>query len=81
MIDPATGEINLTNTFRFTWVREEGLPLRRMVVPRTYAGAYLVNSCYKPIYSFVYGSIEAMQWLEGKRALDTGAEIRALRNP
>ncbi|KAF8598813.1 Thioesterase/thiol ester dehydrase-isomerase, partial [Ceratobasidium sp. AG-I] len=61
VIDPATGEVNLTNTFRFTWVREEGPPLRRMVVPRTYA--------------------EAMQWLEGKRALDTGAEIRALRNP
>ncbi|KAB5591265.1 Acyl-coenzyme A thioesterase 9 [Ceratobasidium theobromae] len=61
VIDPATGEENLTNTFRFTWVREDGPPLRRIVVPRTY--------------------VEAMQWLEGKRALDTGAEIRALRNP
>ncbi|GAB1524653.1 hypothetical protein RhiTH_007807 [Rhizoctonia solani] len=61
VIDPATGESNLTNTFRFTWVRENGPPLHRLVIPRTYA--------------------EAMQWLEGKRALDTGAEIRALRNP
>ncbi|KAH7339912.1 HotDog domain-containing protein [Rhizoctonia solani] len=61
VIDPATGEDNLTNTFRFTWVRENGPPLQRLVIPRTYA--------------------EAMQWLEGKRALDTGAEIRALRNP
>ncbi|KAG9096285.1 hypothetical protein FS749_008780 [Ceratobasidium sp. UAMH 11750] len=60
VIDPATGEENLTNTFSFTWVREDGPPLRRMVAPRTYA--------------------EAMQWIEGKRALDTGAEIRALRN-
>ncbi|KAG8679462.1 hypothetical protein FRC09_018954, partial [Ceratobasidium sp. 395] len=39
VIDPATGEENLTNTFSFTWVREEGPPLRRMVVPRTYAEA------------------------------------------
>ncbi|CAE6502847.1 unnamed protein product, partial [Rhizoctonia solani] len=61
VIDPATGEDNLTNTFRFTWVREDGPPLQRLVVPRTYS--------------------DAMQWLEGKRALDTGAEIRALRNP
>ncbi|CUA77888.1 Acyl-coenzyme A thioesterase 9, mitochondrial [Rhizoctonia solani] len=61
VIDPVTGEDNLTNTFRFTWVRENGPALQRLVIPRTYA--------------------EAMQWLEGKRALDTGAEIRALRNP
>ncbi|QRV94330.1 thioesterase superfamily protein [Ceratobasidium sp. AG-Ba] len=60
VIDPATGEENLTNTFSFTWVREDGPPLGRMVVPRTYD--------------------EAMRWIEGKRALETGAEIRALRN-
>ncbi|CUA68961.1 Acyl-coenzyme A thioesterase 9, mitochondrial [Rhizoctonia solani] len=38
VIDPVTGEDNLTNTFRFTWVRENGPALQRLVIPRTYAG-------------------------------------------
>ncbi|KAG8907143.1 hypothetical protein FRB99_005251 [Tulasnella sp. 403] len=59
VIDSETGHERTTNDFYFTWCREEGQPLDRVVVPRTYQ--------------------EAMQWLEGKRALDIGAEIRGLR--
>jgi len=57
VIDPTTGEENLTNTFHFTWVNQEPEPLRRMVLPESY--------------------LESMQWLEGRRALAIGAEIRA----
>jgi len=59
VIDPLTGEERTTNNFYFTWCREDGDPLKRIVVPRTYQ--------------------EAMQWLEAKRALDIGAQIRGLR--
>ncbi|OBZ74437.1 Acyl-coenzyme A thioesterase 9, mitochondrial [Grifola frondosa] len=59
VVDPQTGAEQTTNDFRFTWCREHGAPLTRMVVPRTYT--------------------EAMQWLEGKRALEMGSEIRLLR--
>lgn len=62
-------------------MREEGPPLRRMVVPRTYSGMYPIDICYNSANPVVCICAEAMQWLEGKRALDTGAEIRALRNP
>ncbi|RPD60785.1 Thioesterase/thiol ester dehydrase-isomerase [Lentinus tigrinus ALCF2SS1-6] len=54
-----TGTEQRTNDFRFTWCRENGPPLRRMVVPKTYG--------------------EAMQWIEGRRALEMGSEIRKLR--
>ena len=58
-MDTRTGTEQLTNDFRFTWCREDGEPLKRMVVPMTYQ--------------------EAMWWVEGKRALDLGAEIRSIR--
>ncbi|KAI0656279.1 Thioesterase/thiol ester dehydrase-isomerase [Cubamyces menziesii] len=59
VVDLETGTEQRTNDFRFTWGRENGPPLKRMVVPKTYG--------------------EAMQWLEGRRALEMGSEIRKLR--
>ncbi|KAI0776841.1 Thioesterase/thiol ester dehydrase-isomerase [Trametes elegans] len=59
VVNLETGTEQRTNDFRFTWCRENGEPLKRMVVPKTYG--------------------EAMQWLEGKRALEMGSEIRKLR--
>ncbi|KZT24926.1 Thioesterase/thiol ester dehydrase-isomerase [Neolentinus lepideus HHB14362 ss-1] len=60
VVDVKTGQERTTNNFRFTWCREEGEPLRRQVVPKTYQ--------------------EAMHWLDAKRALEMGAEIRGLRS-
>uniref|UniRef100_D8QHQ8 HotDog ACOT-type domain-containing protein n=1 Tax=Schizophyllum commune (strain H4-8 / FGSC 9210) TaxID=578458 RepID=D8QHQ8_SCHCM len=59
VVDVRTGKEETTNEFRFTWSREDGAPLNRTVVPRTYG--------------------EAMLWLEGGRALQTGLEIRESR--
>lgn len=59
VVDVRTGKEETTNEFRFTWSREDGPPLNRTLVPRTYG--------------------EAMLWLEGGRALQTGLEIRASR--
>lgn len=59
VVDVKTGSEQTTNDFRFTWCREEGAPLKRQVVPKTYQ--------------------EAMYWLDAKRALEMGAEIRGLR--
>ncbi|KAI0370883.1 Thioesterase/thiol ester dehydrase-isomerase [Pilatotrama ljubarskyi] len=59
VVNLETGTEQRTNDFRFTWCRESGPPLSRMVVPKTYG--------------------EAMQWLEGRRALEMGSEIRKLR--
>ncbi|OSD03700.1 Thioesterase/thiol ester dehydrase-isomerase [Trametes coccinea BRFM310] len=59
VVNLETGTEQRTNDFRFTWCIENGPPLKRMVVPKTYG--------------------EAMQWLEGRRALEMGSEIRKLR--
>jgi acyl-coenzyme A thioesterase 9 len=70
-----TGSEQTTNDFRFTWCRESGEPLKRIVVPQTYKGD--INLNFAGVCHSFYS--EAMLWLEGKRALETGAEIRALR--
>ncbi|KAH9922303.1 Thioesterase/thiol ester dehydrase-isomerase [Epithele typhae] len=59
VVNLATGTEQRTNDFRFTWCRESGPALNRIVVPKTYG--------------------EAMQWIEGRRALEMGSEIRKLR--
>ena len=41
VVDVRTGKEETTNEFRFTWSREDGAPLNRTVVPRTYGGACL----------------------------------------
>ncbi|KAF4568343.1 hypothetical protein EYR40_010253 [Pleurotus pulmonarius] len=41
VIDPKTGEEQTTNDFRFTWCRDHGPPLEKVVVPRTYRGSML----------------------------------------
>ncbi|KAG8846293.1 hypothetical protein FRB96_002045 [Tulasnella sp. 330] len=41
VIDPSTGEEHTTNDFYFTWCRDDGEPLKRMVVPRTYKEAMI----------------------------------------
>lgn len=38
VVDVRTGREQLTNDFRFTWCREDGESLGRMVVPMTYEG-------------------------------------------
>ena len=40
VVDLATGTEQRTNDFRFTWCREDGPPLKRTVVPKTYGGMY-----------------------------------------
>ncbi|KAL5524920.1 hypothetical protein ACEPAF_8789 [Sanghuangporus sanghuang] len=57
VIDVKTGTEQHTNDFKFTWgeIDPESEPLRRMVVPQTYA--------------------ESMKWIEGRRALEYGAQI------
>ncbi|KAF7795152.1 hypothetical protein EIP86_006300 [Pleurotus ostreatoroseus] len=39
VVDVRTGKEQMTNDFRFTWCREDGERLGRMVVPMTYEGA------------------------------------------
>ncbi|EIM85904.1 Thioesterase/thiol ester dehydrase-isomerase [Stereum hirsutum FP-91666 SS1] len=41
VVDVETGKEEMTNDFRFTWCREEGPPLPRKVVPKTYSEAML----------------------------------------
>jgi acyl-coenzyme A thioesterase 9 len=69
-----------TNDFRFTWCpegREEASP--RKVVPKTYKGKR--QRCTIAIHALpMLHFPEAMLWLEGKRALEMGAEIRELRS-
>ena len=38
VVNLETGTEQRTNDFRFTWCRENGPPLKRMVVPKTYGG-------------------------------------------
>ncbi len=38
VVNLATGAEQRTNDFRFTWGRENGPPLKRMIVPKTYGG-------------------------------------------
>lgn len=59
VVDIQSSQEEMTNEFRFTWARDGGNSISRIVVPRTYK--------------------EAMLWLEGKRALEMGAQIRGRR--
>ena len=74
-----------TNDFKFTWGEpqsemhlENGTEYlaNRIVVPKTYEGGlrseFLTKS--ETLRSF----IEAMAWIEGRRALEYGAQIRGL---
>lgn len=78
VVDVATGKEQTTNDFRFTWCRDHGDLLSRKVVPRTYKGM-LCCMCHKDCQLIVAQTTEAMLWLEGKRALQMGAEIRGIR--
>lgn len=75
MVDVKTGLEQTTNDFRFTWFQEHGSssPNLRHVVPKTYKGVFLGRDYLGCAANF---STEAMLWLEGKRALEVGAEIR-----
>ncbi|KIJ42774.1 hypothetical protein M422DRAFT_170613, partial [Sphaerobolus stellatus SS14] len=59
IVDLATGKELTTNDFKFTWCDDDGEPLARRVVPKTYQ--------------------DAMEWIEAKRAVDTGDEIRRIK--
>ncbi|CAA7262575.1 unnamed protein product [Cyclocybe aegerita] len=89
VVDVRTGTEQTTNDFRFTWCQERGkasLALRQ-VVPKTYKGTlsrmpwvYANSGLTNELLSRIsFGSTEAMLWLEGKRALELGAEIRGSR--
>lgn len=81
VVDVRTGKEQLTNDFRFTWCREDGEPLKRMVVPMTYQGKSPLHVVSDGYFGYMLMSVlaEAMWWVEGKRALDLGAEIRSIR--
>ncbi|KAJ7620586.1 Thioesterase/thiol ester dehydrase-isomerase [Mycena polygramma] len=71
VVDVQTGKESTTNEFRFTWCRDDppsSVP-RRKVVPKTYKARVTETKLFA----------EAMLWLEGKRALEIGDEIRGLR--
>ncbi|KAF8175154.1 hypothetical protein BJ912DRAFT_1064398 [Pholiota molesta] len=61
VVDVQTGLEQTTNDFRFTWCQERGAPA---------AAARELRQVVPKTYR------EAMLWLEGKRALAVGAEIR-----
>lgn len=78
VVDAESGQEQTTNDFRFTWCRDGGAPLARRVVPRTYKGVScrlgwgcMLTAC----------CVEAMLWLEAKRNLEMGAELRGMRQP
>lgn len=79
VVDINTGNEELTNDFRFTWCRDNGAPLQRCIVPMTYKG--MLRSHYESysVFDYFYFLLEAMWWIEGKRALELGAEIRDMR--
>lgn len=74
-----TGTEQRTNDFRFTWCRETGSPLKRIVVPKTYGGTYLCPTTQLSLFELTLCESDAMQWVEGRRALEMGSEIRKLR--
>lgn len=81
MVDPETGDECTTNDFRFTWSRQSGSGEPRKVVPKTYKGTRYTSILAVGIITiFTVTFAEAMLWLEGKRALELGAEIRGQRS-
>ena len=78
VVDVETGNELTTNEFRFTWCRDDSPAVvpRRTVVPKTYKGADCRHMLIVVLIFFFSG---AMLWLEGKRALEIGHEIRWLR--
>ncbi|KAG1865956.1 hypothetical protein F4604DRAFT_1581659 [Suillus subluteus] len=70
VVDVRTGHEQTTNDFRFTWYPDDGGAVVRQVVPKTYQVLLMINC----------GMTEAMLWLEGKRALEMGDQIRGERN-
>ena len=95
VVDVESGLEQKTNDFKFTWCCDdetdhwstsqlkEPIYLQRMVVPQTYAGmSYILFVFVKWELGFddcLRLSIEAMLWIEGRRALEMGEEIRGLR--
>ena len=79
VIDVTTGTEQHTNDFKFTWgeTDPDGQTLKRMVVPQTYAGESHLHALNELIV--LSGNQESMQWVEGRRALEYGAQIRGLR--
>ena len=78
VVDVKTGTELTTNEFKFTWCDDNGEPLARRVVPRTYqGGSYLMILLTIFLSHSTY--VDAMEWIEAKRAVDTGHEIRKLR--
>jgi acyl-coenzyme A thioesterase 9 len=76
VVEAETGVQTTTNNFRLTWCRDSGPPLQRKVVPQTYRGGYLFPEMKKTQLMKV---ADAMLWLEAKRNLEMGAELRGLR--
>jgi acyl-coenzyme A thioesterase 9 len=81
VIDVKSGAELSTNDFRFTWCDKDGEQLERMVVPRTYAGGRPVIITFLLLLKVALYCIDAMSWIEGKRAVEMGEKIRGLRQP
>lgn len=77
VVDVATGSEETTNDFRFTYCTDQGRQSKRKIVPKTYKGVSIQHLCVSQLMPC--GFAEAMLWLEGRRALDMGSEIRLLR--
>jgi acyl-coenzyme A thioesterase 9 len=79
VVDVRTGHEETTNDFRFTWCPDDGAAVVRGVVPNTYRG--MEEPLSDEFFSILISGIpEAMLWLEGKRALEMGDQIRGERS-
>ena len=71
------GTEQTTNNFYFTWCRDEGEPLDRMVVPRTYQGEFISCSLVGVLLTWCMlrqrqcnGSREGGHWLSEPKFVD-----------
>ncbi|KAF8797711.1 Thioesterase/thiol ester dehydrase-isomerase [Phlegmacium glaucopus] len=69
VVDVKTGSEQTTNDFRFTWCQESLTSSTSISASALISPRQVVPKTYK----------EAMLWLEGKRALEIGTEIRGSR--
>lgn len=82
VINPDTGEERTTNDFYFTWCRDEGEPLKKIVVPRTYQGQCRAFSlAYTDMfrsYSMYSNSFRGHELARGQASIRTRAGAEGL---
>ena len=78
VVDAKTGRGDTTNDFRFTFSKDDNHGVPR-VIPNTYQGKKRLSLKWERLlHDFLCSPkyAEAMLWLEGKRALEMGRQIR-----